>query len=225
MIPWELLDSAPVPGSRKGELSLHRRGTDYEIRIDREELMTSRLHGSEEALARIGCERIAARPNARVLIGGLGMGFTTAAALVELGRDAEIVVAELAPAVIRWNRGPLADLAGRPLDDPRVRVFEGDVGDAIRGAEGGFDAILLDVDNGPEGFTRKANDWLYGRAGLAATFAALRPGGIYGVWSATSDAKFAAKLRSASFTVDDLRVPARPGHGGRHHTVWIATRG
>jgi spermidine synthase len=222
MIPWELLDSAPVPGSR-GELRLYRRGEEFSIRVDAEELMSSRAHGSEEALARIACDRIADRPRPRVLIGGLGMGYTLAAALRRLCADAEVVVAELAPAVVKWNRGPLAGLAGAPLEDRRVAIVEGDVARVLQAERGGYDAILLDVDNGPEGFTRKSNDWLYARAGLAATFAALRPEGVLAVWSATPDRAFAYRLRCAGFKVEDLRVPAT-AHAGREHTIWIAAR-
>jgi len=222
MIPWELLDSAPVPQSR-GELRLYRRGDEYSIRVDGEELMCSRAHGSEEALARIACDRIAERQRPRVLIGGLGMGYTLSAALRRLGADAQVAVAELAPAVVRWNRGLLSELAGAPLEDPRVTVIEGDVAHIIQAERGGYDAIVLDVDNGPEGFTRKANDWIYARPGLAAIFAALRPAGVLAVWSATPDRAFAFRLRCAGFKVEDLRVPAT-AHAGRQHTIWIAVR-
>lgn len=222
MNPWELLASAPVPGSR-GELRLYRRGEEFSIRVDGQELMTSRAHGSEEALARISCARIADRTRPRVLIGGLGMGYTLAAALSRLGADAEVIVVELAPAVVAWNRGPLASLAGSPLEDPRVRVLEGDVAGIIRAERACYDAVVLDVDNGPEGFTRKSNDWLYARSGLAAAFAALRPGGVLAVWSATPDRGFAHRLRWAGFKVEDLRVPAAV-HAGRQHTIWIAAR-
>ena len=222
MIPWELLDSAQVPGSKE-EICLYRRGEEYSIRVDRSELMNSRVHGSEEALARIACYRLADRPGPRVLIGGLGMGFTLAAALRALGRDSQVVVAELLPAVVRWNRGPLASLAGSPLEDRRVTLQEEDVGKVLQAGKGEYDAIVLDVDNGPEGLTRKGNDWLYGRAGLAAAFAALRPGGVLSVWSAASDRAFTRRLRLAGFQVDSYRVPAGPGTG-RQHTIWAASR-
>lgn len=223
MLPWDLLDSARIPESR-GELCLYRRGDEFSIRVDRDELMNSRVHGSEETLARIACDRVAGRPHARVLIGGLGMGYTLAAALERLGADSRVVVAELAPAVVEWNRGPLAALAGHPLRDERVTVFEGDVAEVLKAESQAYDAIVLDVDNGPEGFTRKANDWLYARSGLTRAFAALRSGGVFAVWSATPDRAFTFRLRCAGFKVEDFRVPAGAGAGGRH-TIWIASRG
>ncbi len=223
MIPWELLDSVTVPESRE-ELSLHRRGDEFSIRVDRQELMNSRMYGSEEALARIACQRIATRPQPRVLIGGLGLGYTLAAALEHLPADGEVVVAELAPAVVKWNRGPLAHLAGAPLEDARVSVIEGDVARILRDERAAFDAILLDVDNGPEAFTRDENNWLYGAAGLQAAATALRPKGALAVWSASPDRAFTGRLRRAGFDVDDLRVPARKGGGGGKHTIWIGTR-
>jgi len=222
VIPWEFIESSPVPGSRE-ELMLYRRGEEFSICIGRDELMNSRQHGSEEALARIACRRVAASPSPRVLIGGLGMGYTLSAALEHLGPDAEVVVAELSPAVVAWNRGPLAKLAGSPLADPRVRVFEGDVAGVYRDEEAAFAAILLDVDNGPEAMTRKANDWLYGLAGLETAQAALQLGGILGVWSATPDRAFDLRLRRIGFRVEELRVPARIG-AQKCHTIWIAER-
>lgn len=204
-------------------MTLYRRGADYSIRVDGEELMSSTAHASEEALARIACGRVRERHRPRVLVGGLGMGYTLAAALRHIGERGEVVVAELAPAVVKWNRGPLSRLAGSPLEDPRTRIFEGDVGQLLQAEPGGFDAILLDVDNGPEGFTRRGNDWLYGRAGVAACHEALRPGGVLAVWSATPDRGFAHKLRWAGFGVEDLRVPASP-EVTWEHTIWIATR-
>ncbi len=221
MIPWERIDSVQIPGSRE-ELLLYRRGTEFSIRVGNEELMNSRVYGSEEALARITCERIAHRREPHVLVGGLGIGYTLAAALRHLENDAVVWVVELFPAVVAWNRGPLADCADRPLEDPRVRVIEEDVSRTLRAGHADYDAILLDVDNGPEAFTRQSNDWLYGKAGLAATFNALRPGGILAVWSATPDRKFAARLRQAGFKLDDFRVPARGDRGGPNHTIWVA---
>ncbi len=221
MIPWEFLDSAPIPGSRD-ELSLLRRGTEFSIRVNKEELMNSRVHGSEEALARIACRRIATRRRPHVLVGGLGMGYTLSAALRELESDADVLLVELSPAVVAWNRGPLADLAGRPLEDDRVNVLEGDVAETIRAGHACYDSILLDVDNGPEGFTRGGNDWLYWNSGLAVAFKALRPGGVLAVWSATPDRRFKARLCRTGFKVDDFRVPARGDRGGPDHTIWIA---
>src|SRR5476651_817648 len=175
MIPWSLLDKAQVPGG--GELRLMRRGAEFSIKLGRNELMNSRLSATEQALATIGCEKIRDRARPQVLIGGLGMGFTLRAALVVLGKKAQITVAELVPAVVAWARGPMAELSGDSLTDPRVRIHEGDVGELIRRARSDYDAILLDVDNGPEGMTREANDRLYDLDGLAAAYMALRPGG------------------------------------------------
>ncbi len=223
MVPWELLDSSPVPGG-KGELRLYKRGGEFSIRLDRCELMNSRRHGSEDALAELACARIADRRRARVLIGGLGMGYTTAAALHGLGADGQVVVAELAPAVVRWNRGPLADLAGRPLENDRVTVRQLDVAEILRAEKGTYDAILLDVDNGPEGLTRKGNDWLYSRAGLAAAFTTLRAAGVLAVWSASPDRAFAERLGEAGFEVDEFQVRARGARRGARHTIWLGTR-
>ena len=220
MVPWKLLDIAPVPGS-KGELRLYKRGEEFSIRLDRCELMNSRMHGSEDALAELACTRVAERSRPRVLIGGLGMGYTTAAALHRLSADGELVVAELVPAVVKWNRGPLADLAGRPLQDDRVTVREVDVAEILKAGHGTYDAILMDVDNGPEGLTRKGNDWLYSRAGLDAAFTAIRPAGVLAVWSASPDRAFAQRLRAAGFDVDEVRVRSRSPRKGTWHTIWL----
>jgi len=223
MIPWELLDSAQAPESGE-ELRLYRRGGEFSIRVGGRELMNSRTHGSEDALAELACARIAHRPCPRVLIGGLGMGYTTAAALHRLGADGQVVVAELVTAVVAWNRGPLADLAGRPLQDARVAVREADVAQILRTEQRAYDAVLLDVDNGPAGLTRKSNDWLYARAGLEAAHAALRAAGVLAVWSASPDRAFAKRLRRAGFEVTEVGVRARgPGRGGRH-IIWLAVR-
>jgi spermidine synthase len=224
MIPWELMDSAQAPGG--GELRLYRRGREYSIQVNGNELMNSRVHGSEEALADLACARIAGRPCPKILIGGMGMGYTTAAALHRLGSDGRVVVAELVPSVVEWNRGPLADLAGYPLDDDRVTVRERDVALVLRSEQEAYDAILLDVDNGPEAMTRRDNAWLYGRTGLEASFAALRPAGVLAVWSAGPDRAFTERLRQAGFEIDEVRVPARgKGSGGQQHTIWLAGRG
>jgi len=224
MIPWEFLESAAVPGGG-GELGLYRRGGEFSIRVASRELMNSRLHASEEALAELACARVAARPRPQVLIGGLGMGYTLAAALCRLGPEAAVVVAELVPAVVVWNRGPLAPLAGHPLQDDRVSVREVDVAQILLAEPQAYDAILLDVDNGPEGLARKDNDWLYARPGLTAAFAALRPAGVLAVWSAGPHRVFAQRLRRAGFVVDEICVPARGSRGGRRHTIWLAGRG
>ncbi len=222
MISWSLLDMARVPGG--GELRLMRRGAEFSIRLDGNELMNSRLSGSEQALARLACERIQSRTAPMVLIGGLGMGFTLRAALAELGSEARIVVAELVPAVVAWARGPMAEVFGESLSDPRVSVRETDVGDTIRSGRSAFDAILLDVDNGPEGLTRKANDALYDAKGLSAAHAALRPGGVLAVWSSGPDAEFVRRLRKAGFGVDEVGARANQTRGARY-VIWLATRG
>lgn len=220
MIAWELLDQAKVPGGVE-ELRLYRRNRDYSIRLGGYELMTSRVHGSEDALADFACERVADRSGCRLLIGGLGMGFTVAAALRRLQDDARVVVAELVPEVIEWNRGVLADLAGRPLEDPRVQVREIDVAKILRTEHQAYDAVLLDVDNGPAGSTRQQNHWLYTPAGLAATAAALRSGGVLTVWSAGPDRSFSPRLRRAGFNAREIRVRARGLRGGARHTIWL----
>ena len=222
MIPWRLLDTASVPDG-EGSLRLMQRGAEFSIRLDHYELMNSRLGGSEEALAATACDRIRSRKAPRVLIGGLGMGFTLRAALASLGPDAGVTVAELVPAVITWARGPMIDVFGTSLVDPRVSIREADVGELIRSGPSNFDAILLDVDNGPDGLTRKANDALYGVAGLGAARRALRTGGVLAIWSAKLDPKFIARLRKANFAVDVLNVPAGRSRGGKH-VIWIATR-
>lgn len=223
MIPWELLDSASVPGG--GEtLRLYRRGTEYSIRVDGCELMNSRAHGSEDALAELACARVAALPSPQLLIGGLGMGYTLAAALRRLGSQARVVVAELVPAVVQWNRGPLAALAGHPLADLRVSVREMDVARILQTEQQAYDAIVLDVDNGPAGLTRSGNDWLYTRAGLSAAQSSLKPSGILAVWSAGPDPAFAKLLRRTGFSVEEVEVRARGSKGGRRHMIWLAER-
>jgi spermidine synthase len=218
VIPWVQLDRAPLPDG--GELRLARRGEEFSIRLDGAELMNSRLTGSEEALAALACARLAGRPRPRVLIGGLGMGFTLRAALAALPADARVTVAELLPCVVDWARGPMAELFAGCLDDPRVRIDIGDVGRCYAGAPA-WDAILLDVDNGPEGLTQAANDALYGAAGLARARRALSPGGVFAVWSEKPDAAFAARLARAGFRVEEARVRAHRGASGRRHVVWI----
>jgi spermidine synthase len=222
MIPWSLVDAAQVPGG--GELRLKQRGAEFSIMLGQNELMNSRLSGSEEALATIACERIRDRKAPRILIGGLGMGFTLRAALAALGPAARIVVAELVPAVVAWARGPMAEVFADSLTDPRVSIRETDVGQLIRAEAGAFDAILLDVDNGPEGLTRKTNDALYDLKGLSAARAALRPGGVLAVWSSTQNPKFTWRLGKAGFAVEEVRARANGSRGGARHVIWIATR-
>lgn len=220
MKPWETLDTAPAPGG--GELVLARRGEEYVIRVGGHVLMTSRTHGSEEALAEHGCAPLADRARPRVLIGGLGMGYTVRAALERLGPRASITVAELVPAVVRWNRGPLAPLADRPLEDARVTVVEADVFAVLRdAAERPFDAVLLDVDNGPVALTRPENARLYGAGGLALARAALKPGGLLLVWSAAPDPTFSRRLRDAGFEPQVLEVPARGKSKGTRHVLFL----
>lgn len=223
MTPWVLLDSAPIPGNG-GELRLYQRGDEFSIKIaGRGELMSSRVHGSEIALAEQTCARLADIAQPRLLIGGLGMGFTLAAALRQVGAQARVEVAELVPGVVAWNRGVLGEPAGRPLLDSRVRVHEGDIAKRLKSAQQEYDAILLDVDNGPEGLTRKENDWLYGMDGLNAAYAALRPQGVLAVWSAGPDPDFLQRLRKVGFEVDEVRVRAH-GTKGARHVIWFARR-
>jgi spermidine synthase len=223
VIPWSLIDTAQVPGAAE-ELRLMRRGAEFSIRLGSNELMNSRLGGSEAALATLACERIRARKRAEILIGGLGMGFTLRAALAVLGAEARITVAELVPAVAAWARGPMAEVFGDSLTDPRVRIHDADVASLIRHERSAFDAILLDVDNGPAGLTRTSNDGLYDAAGLSAAHSALRPGGVLAVWSAGQDADFARRLRQAGFALEEARVRANGARGGARHLIWIATR-
>ena len=222
MIPWELLDSAQVPGG--GELRLMRRGAEFSIKLGQNELMNSRLSGSEQALATLACERVQGCRKPRLLIGGLGMGFTLRAALSVLGADASIVVAELVPEVVAWARGPMAAVFGASLTDPRVDIREADVARLIRAERSAFDAILLDVDNGPEGLSREANDALYNKNGLASAHGALRPGGIFAVWSSGPDPRFTQRLTKAGFDVDEINTRANGKRGGARHVIWMATR-
>ncbi|WP_315758960.1 MULTISPECIES: spermidine synthase [unclassified Bradyrhizobium] len=224
MIPWKLIDTADVPGG--GEpLRLMQRGKEFSIKLGSNELMNSRLHGSEEALATLSCARIKAEPAPRLLIGGLGMGFTLRAALKVLGSRARVTVAELVPAVIAWARGPMAELSGASLADLRVDIREADVVKLIAAARGAYDAILLDVDNGPQGLTRQSNDALYDPTGLRTAFAALRPGGVLAVWSSHPDDRFAPRLRKAGFAAEEINIRATGrGGGGARHVIWIATR-
>lgn len=223
MARFEEIGSATIPG--KGtRLRLLQRNDEFSIKIagTTGELMNSRLHGSEDALATLACERIADQPAPRVLIGGMGMGFTLAAALGALGDDARVTVAELVPEVEAWNRGPLGSASGYPLDDPRASVHIGDVAELLRQGGARWDAILLDVDNGPEGLTRKENNWIYSPAGIAAAQKSLRPEGILAYWSAGPEHGFTERLRGAGFAVEPVTVRAlRPGKGARH-VIWLA---
>jgi len=222
MLPWIELDKATIPGDG-GELRLKQRGSEFSIMLGANELMNSRLSGSEEALATLSWERIKGRKRPKVLIGGLGMGFTLRAALAVLPDDAEVVVAELVPAVVAWARGPMAEVFKGCLDDPRVAIFEGDVGEAIRAAKAGFDAILLDVDNGPDGLTRKSNDRLYDYGGINAAKAALRGGGVLAVWSSGPDTSFTRRLKDGGFATEAISTRAGKGRGARH-VIWLAVK-
>jgi spermidine synthase len=223
MIPWVLLDTAKIPGDG-GDLRLKKRGAEFSIMLGSNELMNSRLSGSEEALARLACLRIQDRQKPRILIGGLGMGFTLRAALAELNPNAQVTVAELLPAVVAWARGPMAEVFGNILTDPRVSIVEGDVGRLIRSSRSAYNAILLDVDNGPEGLTRKANDSLYDLSGLSSARTALTPGGVLAVWSSASDQAFTQRLRTVGFGVNEVGARAHGTRRGARHTIWIAIK-
>lgn len=220
MKPRELIGTARVPGGV--ELRLFRHGEDHMIMVDANELMSSRVGGSEQALALMTCERLGVRPATHLLIGGYGMGFTLRAALGVLGPDARVTVAELVPEIIDWARGPMAALTAGCLDDSRVHLVMGDVAGAIASATKRYDAILLDVDNGPSGLVRADNDGLYSMKGLAKAKAALRPGGILAIWSAAPDAAFTRRLKDAGFKVDEVTVRARSNGKGPRHTIWFA---
>jgi len=223
MIPWSQIDTARVPGADV-ELRLMRRGAEFSMMLGQNELMNSRLSGSEEALATLACRQIEAVKAPHLLIGGLGMGFTLRAALAVLGSEARIVVAELVPAVIVWARGPMQDIFGESLEDPRADIRQADVIEVIRSQAKAFDAILLDVDNGPEGLIRKANDALYDTKGLQAIHRALRPAGVLAVWSSGPNPKFTKRLRDAGFAVNEVAVRATTKRSGARHVIWFATK-
>jgi spermidine synthase len=222
VIPRELLGTAQVPGGE--ELSLYSHGRDFMIVLQRNELMSTRMRGSEEALATMTLDRLADRPAPRLLIGGYGMGFTLRAALANLGAKAHVTVAELVPEIVEWARGPMAELTAGCLDDRRVLLRGGDVADAIMEANAAYDAILLDVDNGPDGLVRDENDRIYSRSGLQAAKRALTPGGILAVWSAASDKAFAGRLQRAGFAVEEVQVSARGNGKGPKHVIWFAQK-
>jgi len=222
VVPRILIDTAMVPEG--GELRLFKRGAEFSIMLGANELMNSRLSGSEEALAVLVCERLRTTQQPQLLIGGLGMGFTLRAALAALGGDAGVTVAELVPAVVTWARGPMAGIFGGCLEDSRVRIAEEDVAGQISVGASAWDAILLDVDNGPDGLSRAGNGRLYGPAGLAAARRALRPGGVLAIWSAAPDRAFARRLGEAGFAVDEIAVRARAGGRGARHVIWLATK-
>ncbi|MDF1608427.1 spermidine synthase [Hoeflea sp. YIM 152468] len=222
MIPWERLDAVKLDDGP--ELRLMRRGAEFSIMLGSNELMNSRLSGSEEALAELAAERLEGRSQPRMLIGGLGMGFTLRAALKALGKDARITVAELVPSVVEWARGPMAPVFDGCLDDRRASLYAGDVGALIGGEAAAWDAIVLDVDNGPEGLTRTGNDALYTAQGLASAYRALKSGGVFSVWSSAPDPAFTRRLKQAGFAVAEVPTRARAKKRGATHMIWVATR-
>ena len=221
---WITIESSTIPGSDI-ELTLSQRVDDFAIRISGVpgDLMNSRMHHSEDELAKFACSRLNTIENAQVLVGGLGMGFSLAAVLQIVGVSARVIVAELVPAVVEWNRGLLGQCAGRPLEDKRTRVHLGDVADLLKQQPDKFDAILLDVDNGPEAMTHSDNQWLYSRAGLKSIYKKLRPEGIVAVWSARANPIFTSRLKKTGFNVQERTVRARPGKGSRH-TIFVAQK-
>jgi len=219
--PWELLGQTRTPEGE--EMTLTRHGNEYVINAGGQTLMSSRMHGSEEALATFACARAHTLEAPRCLIGGLGMGFTLRTALDLLPPDATVVVAELIPAMVDWNRGPLGALAGHPLRDRRVVLEVGDVAAVLQAAPRRFDAVMLDVDNGPSAFTASDNADLYDDTGLAAARAALTPGGVFAVWSSREDRRFEQRLRYAGFDVTIERVRGRLKQGGPKHVIFIGT--
>ena len=223
MIPWLQIDTTRVPGADV-ELRLMRRGAEFSMMLGQNELMNSRLSGSEEALATLACRRIDGVKRPHLLIGGLGMGFTLRAALAVLDAQARITVAELVPAVIAWACGPMADIFGDSLTDPRADIREADVVEMIKASPSAFDAILLDVDNGPEALIRKANDALYDLKGLQSIRRALRPGGILAVWSSGPNPAFSKRLGGADFEVNEVGLRATTKRSGAHHVIWFATK-
>ncbi len=230
MIPWTLLGTAEIPNNG-GQLKLTQRGNEYSIHLAgvRGELMNNRVHSSELALSELGCAHIKNKESARVLVGGLGMGFTLSAALQSVTRSSTVIVAELVPEVIEWNRGALGDCAGQPLKDKRTRIHLGDVAllltakQAKQNRGDDYDAILLDIDNGPEGFTHTDNNNLYSLSSLKAIRGALNPGGVLAIWSAWADPKFITQLKKASFQVESKTVRAHKGKGSRH-TIYLAKK-
>jgi spermidine synthase len=219
---WTQLGEAPIPGTDQ-TLFLYKGKDDFFIKISGgHELMSTRKHGSEDALGSLPCKRLKQPGAARVLIGGLGMGFTLAAVLEVVGPEAEVTVAELIPEVVDWNRGPLGERSGKPLDDPRTRIHVGDVAKLLRQSRACFDVIVLDVDNGPEGLTKNANDWLYSMPGIVAAQEALSPTGILAYWSAGPDQAFHDRLRRCGFMVEEITVYAH-GKKGARHTIWLAS--
>lgn len=224
---WDIIDSADIDDD-DGMLYLSQQGSSYAIYVDGRMLMDNTAHGSEVALADLACSRVAGPVARRVLVGGLGMGFTLAAALRCVPEDGEVVVAELSPAVVRWNQGPAGGNAGHPQLDPRTRVFEGDVADCFEGPDRGYCAILLDVDNGPNALTRPINGWLYTDHGLSRARRALRPGGVLAIWSSHDDPELTERLIGGGFEVEliPFHEPGRDSFDGKStDMLWMARRG
>ena len=224
MIPWTQLGTAQIPNNG-GELKFSQRGDEFSIRLSgiRGELMNSRLYNSEKVLAELGCAHLTSTNNAQVLVGGLGMGYTLAAALKAVNKNSQVTVAELIPEVVTWNQGPLGNCANNPLQDPRTKVHIGDVRQLLTIRKPTFDAILLDVDNGPEGLTQKDNSSIYSTQGLEDIYKTLRPKGMVAIWSAGPDQQFTLRLKKAGFKAEDRVVRARPGKGSRH-TIFLGRK-
>ncbi|MDX8380082.1 MAG: hypothetical protein R8K48_08615 [Gallionella sp.] len=222
MIPYKLIDTTIDQGTI---LRLYQRGDEFSIRVDKAgELMNSRAHHSEEVLADLACKKVVGRNAPHLLVGGLGIGFTLAAVLSHVGPNARVTVSELIPAVVRWNRDYMGRLAGFPLNDGRVQVLEQDVGQVMRAHKHSFDAIMLDVDNGPSSFTHEDNDALYSLAGLRQVYEALKPCGVLTVWSASTDAAFTQRMIKTGFEVTEQRVGSHKSKRGNRHNIWVAVR-
>jgi spermidine synthase len=224
MIPWTHLDTAQIPNDG-GELTLLQRGDEFSIKLSgkRGELMNSRVYHSEKALSQLGCAHIKPHHDAHILVGGLGMGYTLTAALKAVNADSQVTVAELIPEVVTWNEGPLGNCAGNPLQDPRTKVYIGDVKELLTSREPRFDAILLDVDNGPKGLTHSDNNWIYSEDGLKDIYDTLNPNGMLAIWSAGPDYLFTVRLKKIGFRVDTRDVQARSGKGSKH-TIFLAKK-
>lgn len=222
MTPRIQLDTAQISGGET--LTLYQRGDEFIIALGGNQLMSTRVSASEIALAELSIEQLAGNDAPHILIGGYGMGFTLRAALAKLGPQAHVTVAELVPQIMDWARGPMAELTGGCLNDPRVTIHIGDVGEAIASANARYDVILLDVDNGPDGLSRRSNDGLYSDTGLAESRRALRPGGILAIWSAAPDAKFAKRFAHAAFATEEISLRAHSKGRGARHVIWLGRR-
>ncbi|MFQ3251216.1 spermidine synthase [Glaciecola sp.] len=224
MIPWVQLGTAQIPNNG-GELKFSQRGDEFSIRLSgiRGELMNSRVYNSEKELSTMGCAHITTKDNAHVLVGGLGMGYTLASALKSVNENSKVTVAELIPEVVEWNKGPLGNCAKNPLQDPRAIVHVGDVKELLTTNKPTYDAILLDVDNGPEGLTHSNNNWIYSLEGLQDIYKVLRPKGMLAIWSAGPDYLFTVRLKKAGYEVSTRIARARKGKGSKH-TIFLAKK-